>query len=491
MRFSDLRLQWCVVTVLGLALTGCMVGPDFHSPASPKTEAYTAPPLPIKTVSTRTTGAAGKSQYFVLAHDIPAEWWSLFHSSALDNLIRTGLTNSPNLSAAEAALREAKETYNAQVGASLYPAVNAQLGAERERLSEAGFGAGNTSTEFSLYNASVNVSYTLDVFGGARRELEALRSQVDYQRFEVEAAYLTLTSNIVTTAITAASLAAQIHATHELIHSEEKQLGIVKKQLHLGGVSNADVLSQETQLATTRASLPPLEQSLSQSQHALSVLVGAVPSEGPTLEFDLSQLELPTHLPVSLPSSLVRNRPDIRASEELLHAASAGIGVATANLYPQITLNGSYGWESTAPSALFKSSTAMWSVGGGLLQPIFNAGSLQAKRRAAIAGYEQAQAQYHQIVLQAFQNVADTLRALQHDAETFRAQNEAEIAARGSLRLTQKQFHLGGVSYLSLLVAERQYQQARISRIQAQAARYNDTAALFQALGGGWWNRKT
>ena len=271
---------------------------------------------------------------------------------------------------------------------------------------------------------------------------------------------------------------------------QEKQLDVVECQFQLGGVSRSDVLAQRTQVAQTRATLPPLEKELSQTRHQLAVLAGILPSEAALPEFELDSLQLPQELPVSLPSSLVRQRPDIAASEALLHAASAQVGVATANLYPQITLTGSYGSEALKIGDLFGTGSSVWTLGLGLLQPVFHGGELTHKRRAAIAAYDQAAAQYRETVLLAFQNVADALRILDADATTLKAQAEAEIAARETLDLTQEQFRLGAVSYLSLLNAERQYQQARISLVQAQTARFADTAALFQALGGGWWNRR-
>lgn len=485
---SKLHFFICAAFI-GELLSGCMVGPDFHSPSAPKTKAYTETPRPTKTVATPAAGKAGKAQYFAAGKDLPAEWWTLFHSQEINQLISTGLANSPNLAAAQASLRQAKEAMNAQIGNLLFPALSVQAIANRQGFSDAAFGINGNNPIFNLFNPSFNIAYTLDAFGGSRRQIEALKAQVDYQAYQLEASYLTLTSNIATTAITASSLHAQIKATQELILSQEETLAIVKKQYHLGGASGADLLTQETQLAQTRATLPPLQQSFTQALHVLAVLIGAFPSETNLPPIDLEHLALPTQLPLSLPSSLARQRPDIRASEALLQAASAQIGVATANLYPQITLNGSYGWETNVASALFSPHTAVWSLGGQILQPIFNGGALMAKRRQAIAGYEQAEAQYRQTVLQAFQNVADTLRAIENDAQAFRAQKEAEIAAKSSFLLTKKQFRLGGVSYLSLLTAERQYQQTKIGRIQAQAARYNDTVALFQALGGGWWNR--
>lgn len=491
MRHMRFLLKWIALdtVVFCCALSGCMLGPDYHSPAPPMTKQYTKSASPVKTAHVAISGTSGKSQRFFYDQDIPQDWWALFHSKELNRLIEAGLINSPTIAAAKAALMQAKETYNAQVGATLYPAVTGQLTAERQRFSEDTIGL-NTSALFNLYNASVNVSYTLDIFGGLRREIESLQAQVDYQKFQLRAAHLTLTSNIVTSVMTAASLQAQIDATDALISFQEQQLDIINKQLRAGGASFSDVLSQESQLQQTRASLPPLQQQLAQAQHLLSILVGTLPSEANIPKFKLSQFTLPTNLPVSLPSALVRKRPDIQAQDALLHAACSQVGVATANLFPQLTITGSYGYESLIPSQLFKNRNSVWNIQGGLLQPIFNGGSLLAKRRAAIAAYDEASAQYQQTVLQAFKNVADTLRALQHDAEKFKAQRQAEIASYESLKITEKQYRLGGVSYLSLLTAEKQYQQAYIASIQAEAARYSDTAALFQALGGGWWDTK-
>jgi NodT family efflux transporter outer membrane factor (OMF) lipoprotein len=475
--------------LVGLAMTACAVGPDFHRPEAPKTDTYTAKALPEKTAAAPVAG--GEAQRFVFGQDIPAQWWAVFHSDALDRLIRQALADSPTLAAAQAALREAHENVRAEVGVAFFPAVDANASAEREKFSAAAFGQpGAKGSLFNLYNASVKVSYALDIFGGARREIEALRSQVDYQRFQLEGAYLTLTSNIVTAAVKEASLRAQILTTREILKVETEQLDLVERQFQLGAVSRSDLLAQQTQLAQTRATLPPIEKDLAQTRHLLAALAGRLPGEGAALpEFDLAGLKLPQELPVSLPSSLVRQRPDIQASESLLHAASAQVGVATANLYPQITLAGSYGWEATRVSDLFQKGSSVWSLAAGLLQPVFHGGELIAKRSAAVAAYDQAAAQYRETVLQAFQNVADALRALDADAAALKAQAEAEAAARATLDLTRKQFEFGAVSYISLLNAERQYQQTKISLVQAQAARFADTAALFQALGGGWWNR--
>lgn len=483
------QLQFIILTTLfSLVLTGCMVGPNFHSPRLPRVKRYTETPLPKKTVSTPSAGKAGKSQIFMTGEDIPAKWWYLFHSRDLNKLVTVGLANSPNLASAYAALRVAQESLNAQIGNLLFPAVNAGFSAQRQRFSGASIGGSTSSNIFNLYNASVSVSYTLDVFGGARRQIEGGRAQVDYQQFQLIAAYLTLTSNIVTTAITVASLREQIAATRDLIRAESAQLNILEKQYRLGGISQISVLTQQTFVDQTRATLPPLEKNLSQSLHALSVLVGRFPDcQLPVIK--LKDLHLPTHIPVSLPSYLVRQRPDVRASEALLHVASANIGAATANLFPQVTLTGNDGWESSVLSTLFSPSSKVWSMMASITQPIFHGGALFAQRRQAIAAYDQARANYRQTVLQAFQNVADTLRALETDARTLREQTHAENSARASLNLVESQYKLGGATYLALLVAQQQYQTVRIAAVQAKALRYNDTAALFQALGGGWWNK--
>ncbi len=483
-----MRLTRPLIAVLTtMALTGCMVGPNFHAPAPPATNAYTASPLPKQTDTAPVKG--GSPQRFIFAQELTAQWWALFRSPGLDALIKQALRESPSLAAAEAALTEARENLRAAGGALLYPKVDAGLQANRERISGATFGG--SSLELSLFNASVEVAYTLDLVGGSRRQLEGLRARVDYQRFLYEAAYLTLTANLTTTAIREASLRAQIDATRDMLKAEEQLLTLVQRQFELGAVPQASVLTQQSELAKTRATLPPLQMQLAFTRHALAALAGRMPSQEGLPSFKLDALELPKELPVSLPSALVHQRPDIRASEALLHQASAAVGVATANLYPQVTLSGSYGVESSDTGDLFTGQNVVWNLGAGLLQPIFHGGELSAKRRAAIAAYDQAAAQYRQTVLQAFQNVADVLRALETDARTLRAQADAETAAKASLDLTRKQFDLGAVSYLSLLVAQRDELQARISLVAAQAQRYADTAALFQALGGGWWQRAT
>jgi NodT family efflux transporter outer membrane factor (OMF) lipoprotein len=489
MRQDAQRLSRLHVALLAAALAGCAVGPDYRRPAAPTVASYTAEALPPGTAAA--PGLGGSMQRFVTGGEIPARWWELFRSQALDRWIREGLANSPTLGAAEATLRRAQEIRRARAG-DLLPGVDGSVNASRQKPSGASFGEANLRINpFTLYNASVDVSYTLDLFGRTRRELEALQARVDYQGFQLEGACLTLTSNIVTAAILEASLRGQLQATREILAAQEEQLGMIEKQFELGGIARTDVLAQRASLAQTRATLPPQEKRLAQTRHLLAVLAGRFPGDTADLpEFDLKDFLLPEELPVSLPSSLARQRPDIRSAEELLHAASAAVGVATANLYPQVTLSGQYGTTAMRIEDLFRPGSAVWGFGAGLLQPIFHGGALEASRRAEVAGYDQAAAQYRETVLQAFREVADVLRALEYDAMTLKAQSEAEAAARDTLDIATKQVRYGATSYLSLLNAQREYHLARILLVQAQALRFADTAALFQSLGGGWWNRE-
>src|SRR6266849_2149417 len=484
-----------LVTLRSLAIAGttaflsaCAVGPDYRAPEAPAAGAYTERPQPERTEADAVRG--GEAQRFEAGAEISADWWKPFGSAVLDELIRTALAGNPTLEAAQAALRQAEENLNAQY-AVLYPSVDASLGAKRQRITGVTFGNPAIPTNvFNLYNASVNVSYAIDVAGGARRELEALQAGIDFQRFQLEAAYLSLTANIATTAFREASLREQIRATREIAESQERQLQLVEKQFDLGAISRSDVLAQRAQLAQTRANLPPLEKALAQTRNQLAVLIGKFPGEAGLPELDLSAFQLPQDLPLSLPSDLLRHRPDIRAAEAILHQTNARIGVAQALMFPQLTLSGSYGVASTTTSKLFDPGNVIWNIGASLLQPIFHAGQLQARKRGAEAAYDQAFAQYQQTVLGAFQNVADVLFALEFDAVALKAQADAEAAARESLDMTIKQLQFGSANYLALFNAQRQYEQAKIGLVQAQAARYADTAALFQALGGGWWQRE-
>lgn len=471
-------------------LAACTVGPNFTAPEAPPAATeyprYTATPAAAQTDSAPVFG--GASQQLVAGQDIPAEWWSLFRSEALDRLIRATLARNPSLASAEASLRQADENYRAQSGTLLYPNVSGNFNANRERLSNGTSLPGNT---FNLYYATVNVSYSLDLFGVNRRTLEGYAAVVDYQRYQVEATYLTLVSNTVTTAIREASLRAQLKATNDILALQEKQVSVVNAQFQAGAISKALVLQQQTQAAQTRATLPALEKSLAQARHQLSAFAGQLPSEPGVPQFDLASLTLPEDLPLSLPSELVRRRPDIRASEALLHQASSQVGVATANLYPNITLTGAIGANSFDITKLFNASSGIWNIAAGVTQPIFDGGGLRARKRSAEAAYDAALGQYQNTVLVAFQNVADALRAIETDATALQYQAEASALARRTLDLSTLQYRLGATSFLTLLDAQRVEQQTRIALIQAQAARFADTAALLQALGGGWWARNT
>jgi NodT family efflux transporter outer membrane factor (OMF) lipoprotein len=470
--------------VLAAAASGCAVGPDFHPVAAPAVSAYTSEPLPAHTASADVIG--GAPQTLQPGGDIPGQWWSLFHSAQLDRLIDEALTANPNLAAAQAALRVTQETAAAEQG-YLYPSIDAYATGIRERrlFYRTGVPAG-ISAPFNLENSGVNVSYTLDVFGGIRRQVEVFQAQSEYQKFELEATYLTLTADVVTTAIQEASLRGQVAATLKLINDERDQLVIVQNEFDLGGASQADVAAQQTTLAQTEATLPPLNKQLQIERDLLRLLTGHFPGEDVGEKFDLSELQLPQKLPLSLPSQLVEQRPDVRQFQALLHAASAQIGVATANMLPQFTISGglsSYAAQGVNPAIL------AWNIAGGITQPIFEGGTLLHRRRAAIEAYNQVLAEYRYTVLVAFQNVADALHALEDDANAVKADAIAERSASESFRLARDQYQAGYIPYLSLLVAENSYQQTIISLVQAEASRYADTAALFQALGGGWWNR--
>jgi NodT family efflux transporter outer membrane factor (OMF) lipoprotein len=476
-----------IMTCAAAALCACAVGPDFHPPAAPPTDHYLAG-TPVQQTAGAAT-AVGQAQTFVVDQDIPAQWWSLFHNDPLDSLVRTALHDSPTIEAAAAALRAAQEGYVAQRGA-LFPQVSAQFQTEREAAPGAAYGLPELGTStFTLFNAGVNVTYNFDVFGATRRQLEAAGAQSEYQRWELEGARLTLAANVVTTAITAASLNDQIAATNDILGTERDQLRIIVRQRDAGAAAQADVLTQQAQVSQLEATLPGLQKSLAQAGHRLAVLSGQTPDHADTAGLTLTALTLPTQLPVSLPAKLVRQRPDVRASESQLHQASAQAGVATANMYPQLNLSGAIASETTSITDLFNAGTAAWNIGGTLLQPLFQGGALRAKRRQAFAELDEAAAQYRGTVLSALQDVADTLRALEADALALRADVEAEAAAHDSLEITRRQFQAGGTSYVTLLIAQRQYAQARLTRIQGQMARLTDSAALLQSLGGGWWNR--
>lgn len=475
-----------LTALAAVILSACAVGPNYKPPAAPSTSGFVpAGSLPAATASAPLPG--GEAQRFVDGLDIPGQWWTLFKSAELNALIERALANSPTLEAAQAALRQANENTAAERG-SYYPSISGEYQAQRQKASAATLGQPG-SFLYTLNSASVNVSYTLDAFGGIRRQVEALQAQADYEQFALEASYLSLTANIVTAAVTEASLRAQIAATEDIAKSQSAQLDITQRRVTAGGASRADVLQQQSTLQSTLASLPPLRSQLAQQRNQLATYVGSLPADYSGAEINLDSLTLPADLPVSLPSKFVEQRPDVRQYSALLHQATAQIGVATANMLPQLTLTGSYGGEATKFSDVFNSSSVVWSLIGGVTQPIFKGGQLVHQRRAAVAAAQQAAANYRSTVITAFQNVSNTLYALQADADALAAQTLAERSAAESLTLVQAQYKSGGASYLQVLTSEQSYQTAAVALVKARAQRYADTAALFQALGGGWWNR--
>jgi NodT family efflux transporter outer membrane factor (OMF) lipoprotein len=476
-----------VLLTLVTFMSGCAVGPNFRKPAAPKVDGYTRSPL-AETRSTDVPG--GEAQRFLREVDIPAAWWTLFQSPELNALIERALAASPTLVATQHSLRQALELVAAQRG-SFYPSVQGGFSPSYQRVSRTLSPPLSNPDQFtySLYTASVSVSFTPDVFGANRRQVEALIGQAEAQSFQREAAYLTLTSNVVAAAIQEASLRAQIAATQEIIAISTSSLEIVRRQFELGAVAGIDVAAQEAAVAQMQQLLPGLRKQLEQNRNLLMVLTGRLPSDDSPEQFELTSLRLPTNLPVSVPSRLVQQRPDVRAAEAQMHAASAQIGVAVAARLPQLTISAAYGGQSIAFTQMFASGNPFWTMAANVTQSIFDGGTLFHRQRAAEATFEQAAAQYRSTVLTGFQNVADVLYALQADADSLQAAVAFEQASKRTLDITLKQQQLGAVSYLALLSARQAYQQALITRVQAQTSRFADTAALFQALGGGWWNR--
>ncbi|HEY0802473.1 MAG TPA: efflux transporter outer membrane subunit [Steroidobacteraceae bacterium] len=465
------------------AALGACVGPNFHRPAPPRVDRYTAEVLPLETASAR--GAAGAAQRFLLEQEVPRDWWTRFGSEELEALVVQALRSNPSVQAATAALRQAQENTAAQRG-SFFPAVQAQFDASRN-LNAVGVLAPNLSSGtalYSLYTPQVTVSYVPDVFGANRRQVESLSALAEASRFQLDATYLTLTANVVTAAIQEAGLRAQIAATKRIIALEREALSVMRRELQLGAIAEGDVYAQDAALAQSESTLPPLQKQLQTTRDLLAALTGQLPADVKPVRFDLDQLVLPADLPLGVPSELIERRPDVRAAEAQLHAATAQVGVAIASLLPQVTITGNAGSSVTAMGDLFKAGSRFWSLGASLTQTLFQGGTLIHRKRAADAALDQAGAQYRSAVLAAFQNVADALHALDSDADALAATARAESAAQKSLEVVQHQLELGSVSYLALIGAEQAYQGALISVTQARANRYADTAALFQALGG-------
>jgi NodT family efflux transporter outer membrane factor (OMF) lipoprotein len=485
-RFID-RITALAATLALLAAPACVVGPNYKRPAAPNVPGYT--PAPPTTTSSSPSVNGGEAQTFVPGQDIPGDWWTLFHSQPLNDLIERSLKNNPDLKSTQAALLVARENVLAQRGA-YYPSVSGSFAATRAKTSEEISPVPNASVfQYSLFTPEVSVSYTPDVFGLNRRTVESLKAQQEQARFVVAATNITLSSNVAAAAIQEASLRAQVDATNELIKINTSMLDVLRKQFDKGYVGRLDVAAQEAQLAQIAATLPPLLKQLAQQRDLLAVLAGGFPVNDLAEKFELSSLQLPQELPLSLPSKLVEQRPDVLQAEENLHSASALIGVARANRLPSFNLTGDIGTMALTFGTIFASGNGFRDITGSVTQPIFQGGTLLHKERAARAAYIQADEQYRSTVLTAFQNVADTLHALEQDADGLKAAVAARDAAKVTLDLTTKQMQVGYANYLALLNAEQGYQQAVINLVQAQSNRYADTAALFQALGGGWWNR--
>lgn len=470
-----------VYGALVFSLVGCAVGPDFVRPASPPIDRYTHGAEPIATAP-----ADGQVQQFAKGAKVVADWWRLFSSAKLDAVVKEAFANNRSLQAAQASLRQSQDNLRAGYGVFL-PQLDAAFDATRQKFSPVRIGSSAPNSIFNLFTLSASVSYALDVFGGERRAVESLQAQVDVQRAILLGAYLTLTGNVVNTIIAQAAYREEIKATEQIISLVKEQIGITETQARAGTVPYSSVLSLQSQLATFEATLPPLRQKLSQAEHLLATLAGRAPAEWSAPQIDLADLKLPRDLPITLPSDLVRQRPDLLAAEAQLHGASAEIGVATANLLPNFTLNGSYGQNNTSVNDLFITNGNFWSLGANVTAPLFHGGTLWFQRKAAIEGYQQSLANYRQTVLSAFAQVADTLRALENDANTLHAQSQALRTAGEALQLTRANYQAGIVNYLQILIANGQYHQARIGYLQAQAQRLQDTVALFVAVGGGWW----
>lgn len=478
------RLRLGLAAVLCAASSACAVGPNFVRPKAPPVTHYARGSDPTVTES-----AQGTAQRFTTGGKVAADWWHLFNSAKLDGIVSEALARNPGLEAAQASLKQSEDSLRSGYGI-FFPQVQADFSPSRQRYSPLRFGEAVPSSLFNLFTLSASVSYALDIFGGEHRLIEGLGAQVDLQRASEQATYITLLSNIVNTVVGRAAYRAEIDATQRLIELESEQVRLAEVQAQAGTVPYSNVLSLMSQLASYQATIPQLQQKLSQSEDLLATLVGRAPAEWLPPEIGLSDLKLPDDLPVSLPSELVGQRPDVLMAEATAHAASANIGVATAALLPSVTLSGTYSANGLTTGSLFAKSGRAWSIGADASAPLFQGGTLWYKRKASIDEYRQAAALYRQTVLAAFAQVADTLRALEHDAAALKAEDIALRTAQQALQLVQTNYAAGLDTYLDVLNADAQYHQAQINDLQAVATRYQDTVALYVALGGGWWAAK-
>jgi NodT family efflux transporter outer membrane factor (OMF) lipoprotein len=470
-----------LVAVLAATASACTVGPDFERPKAPATDAYTNEGGPQLSPA----DAAEVEQHVSTEKKVTPDWWTQFGSPDLDRTIATAIEQNRTLAATKATLAQAEQAVVAAYG-PLYPQVDFSASAVRQQINTQSFGIKNFPAEppFNLFTAGPSVSYTVDLFGGVKRQIEGQEALAEYEAYQLDAAMLALTGNVTTQVFTIASAGAQISAVHEILADDETNVSLVRTAREAGSVSEVDVLIARSQLENDRTLLPPLRQQLSVARHALAILVGQPPAEWSAPKFDLDRFTLPRELPLSLPSELVHDRPDIMAAEAQLHAASATIGVATANLYPQITLSGSVGQQALTLGHFFEAGSNIWSLAGGLTAPIFHGGTLEAERQGAIDAYRASLANYEQTVLTSFGQVADVLQALTHDAEELVAQRHALEAADASLSLTRLSYSAGNVGVIQVLDAQRLHEQARLGYVRAEAQRFQDTAQLYLALGG-------
>jgi len=472
------RIYICSITLL----SGCTLGPDFVRPKPPAVERYTHDTEPSATIE-----VGGIVQNFEKGGKIAHDWWQLFKSASLNNVVNNAISKNFSLQAAQANLRQSEATLQAGHGI-FYPQVDLGFSPARQRFSPARFGSTSSGSTFNLYTISTTVTYTLDVFGGERRGVESLEAQKDLQQYTALATYLTLTGNIINTVIARAAYRSQIDATKQLIGVLQKQIDITENQVKAGTVPYLNVLNLHSQLSAIAATLPPLKQKLSQTEHLQASLVGLTPAEWHVPDVKLEDLTLPTNIPVSFPSELVHQRPDILSAEAQLHSDSAKIGVATASLFPTISLSASYGYNNTSLADLFISNGNIWAMAANFAQPMFHGGTLWYNRKAAIQTYEHSLANYRQVVVSSFEQVADSLKALEHDAETQQAQLDSLKASDQSLSLINANYAAGLVNYLQVLTVNSQYLQSKIGSLQILAQRFQDTVALIVALGGGWDN---
>ncbi len=478
----NIMARYLLIVFCAILFTGCTVGPNFKRPDPPEVSGYTLTPLDANLVSSPTT--LGEAQCIINGKTLMKNWWEALGNQELSRLIQDGLEHNPTLAAAEATLLQAQELYAAQAGSTLYPQLSGSLGAQRQRFNPGALGQAGEAREFSLYNASVDIRYTFDLAGGNRRALEALSAQSDYRQIELEGARQTLAANIVTTAVTQASLERQFDITNNILKLQEKQLELTRERIRLGNGEPADESALQTEVERTRAKLPLLRDQIQQNEHLLAVLVGDAPGQGHLPKFCLEDFRLPSTLPLLIPSELVRSRPDILAAEALLHAANAEYGVAIAKMYPQLNLSADLGSQALTTGALFGPGSAVWSLVGQLTQPLFNQG-LPAEKRAALAAFHAAAANYQSVVLEALRNVADVLRALENDSERLKALAAADLASQRSLESSQRRYRLGAASFYDLIVAQQQRLQTELDLTEGQAKRLVNTVAFYQAMGGG------